>query len=116
MISGNKTIYLDQTIDSNTTTVGETITLPNGAINLIILCKVSNRTDGTYTLTIEHSPDGENYDILDSVSAISADGIEYERVTVSSFHKLRASLLSSGVTTGADVECSIHYARDKHTN
>ena len=114
MVSGNKIVLLKQSIDSSTTTESAAQGLVPGAQGLIAYCKVSNHTDGTYTLTIEQSPDGENWETLQAVAAVSVDGFAKAIVTDSAtFGIFRASLVSAGVTTGADVECSLYYNPNK---
>lgn len=96
-----------QTIDSDTTTASDTVALPGDAKEIIGVIEVSSRTDGTYTLTIQHSPDGTNWVDLDSASALSANGIETVSVTSTTpvFHLVRASVVSASTTSGATVQC-----------
>ncbi len=98
-----------QTIGSSTTTVGNAVGVGN-ATEIVGVCEVSDRTDGTYTLTLQHSADGIIWHTLKAASAQSANGQELAVVDSTPMHLIRASLVSGSVTTGADVECYIMYS------
>lgn len=108
--ANNVTLTSSLQISSNTTTVSTAQCLSNKATGLIITSQVSNRTDGTYTTTVEHSPDGTNWFTLGSTAAQSANGMVILRITDACFQNLRASILSSAVTTGAKVSVRVWYS------
>jgi len=114
MAATQNLVLLSESIGTNTTTVGETKNLNNYSVDLIAACKVSNRADGTYTLTIQHSPDGINWLTLDACAAISANGIVIKEISATPLQYVKASLLSASiVTTGADVECKLWFSNRK---
>jgi len=113
MASTQNVVLLNESIISSTTTLGDSLSLSNYNVDLIAACTISNRVDGTYTLTVEHSPDGVNWLTLDSCAAISANGIVIKEISASSLYYVRASLLSGSVTTGADVECKLWFSNRK---
>ena len=109
MVTGSKLILLSQAVAADGTVTGSAASLQSGSKALILLTTVSNYTDGSYALEVEHSPDGVNWASLGTVSGVAANGIAFTRVpeTDHAFHIFRAKLTASGVTTGATVECSI---------
>ena len=113
MVTGGKLVLLSQNVSADGTITSSAKSLNPGDKNLILTTKVSNRTDGSYALEIEHSPDGVNWLSLGTVSGLAADGIAITRISDSSFHILRAKLTASAVTTGADVECSISFTHSR---
>jgi hypothetical protein len=109
-----KAIFASQTINSDTTTTSSATEVANvhaHANQFIALSTVSSRTDGTFTTTIQHSPDGTNWYTLAAGSAQSANGTEVITVasTVTVFQFLRASVLSASTTTGATVEVNLYH-------
>lgn len=92
-------------ITSSTTTTTAGQLLHTHAKELVAISTVSARTDGTFTTTIEHSPDGVTWFTLQAGSAQSANGSVVITVasTVSVFQWVRASILSATVTSGATV-------------
>jgi hypothetical protein len=114
-----KELFPASVIGSDTTTVGEAFHLHAHAKEIIIESVVSSRTDGTFTLTLQHSPDGINWtNVLMSdgstafaTAAQSADGREYKYLLQDApiYPHVRASILSSAVTTGATVEVNLHH-------
>lgn len=114
MASTQNVILLPSTaITADGTTSGSTIELPSFAQDFIATCEVSGRTDGTYTLTVQHSPDNVNWFTLDAVAAISSNIMAIKAVSGSSFVFVRASLLAASVTTGATVKCMLHFGSSK---
>jgi len=115
MAAVNHQILLSsQSITSNTTTLSSTKALPNHAVEFIIESKVASRTDGTYTTTIEHSPDGTVWFTLDSTSAQAANGTVIKAVSGNQvFGYIRASVLSASVTAGASISVTLWYRNDK---
>ena len=108
MVSGSKEVAFNQDILTDEVKEKE-FTLPSGSKNLILMLKISNYTDGNYSLDLGHSPDESNYDTLAQIAAQSADGLFYIRITDSSFHSFKITLTSASVTTGAKIEASLVY-------
>jgi len=113
MASVHNLSLLNEVIDTDTTTKGEALSLNSYAVDLIATCEVSDRTDGTYTLTIEHSPDGTNWFTLDSVAAISSEIMSIKATSNSCFQYVRASVLSASTTDGATVTCKLWFSTRK---
>lgn len=117
---------LGGTISSNTTTQGSVYDLEdNSSFVVKVQYKVSNRTDGTYTPLLEWSDDNVTFVAIPDISlklrdvngnyidsdqeataALSADG-EIELGVVNSKRYIRPSVVSTVVTTGADVDIII---------
>lgn len=106
----NISLLSEQSITSDTTTVSASQSIGNRACELIITSEVSSRTDGTYTTTIQHSPDGTNWFTLDSTAAQSANGMVIKSVSGNVFQNIRASIVSSSVTTGADLSVKVWFS------
>lgn len=106
-----KAIYPAAAIATDTTTTGDAFALHQHAKELIAVSTVSSRTDGTYTTTIEHSPDGSTWFSLAAGSAQSANGSVAITVasTVSVFQYVRASILSASTTSGATVTVDLYH-------
>lgn len=114
MASGNRIELLaSQTIDSDTTTVGSAIQINRRQVGLIGVINVSTYTDGTYTLSLEESPDGTNWVAADlaTSAAIAAAGADAAKVNDDVPHLVyvRASVLSASTTTGATIQVDLHY-------
>ena len=107
-------LYPATVIATDTTTTGSTFQVPVHANQLIAISKVSSRTDGTYTVTIQHSPDGTNWHTWKAGSAQSADGsvLIYDQ-TIPNFVYVRASILSASTTTGATVAVQLWYGTQR---
>ena len=97
-------------IASSTTTLSEAKSVGNKATELILTSEISERVDGTYTTTLQHSPDGISWFTLDSCSAQSANGMVIKSISTHCFQNLRASILSSGVTDGAKITVKLWFA------
>jgi len=114
MVTGSKLVLIPQsTVDTDTATTGDAFSLTPGSSNLILVTEVSDRTDGTYALEVEHSPDGVNWLSLGTVAGILANGIAITRITDSAFHLFRAILTSTVTTDGADVSCYISFTPNR---
>jgi hypothetical protein len=98
-------------IASDTTSTGIAKLIHTHAEELCAVSTVSSRTDGTYTASIEHSPDGSTWFNLASGSAQSANGSVAITVakTVSVFPYIRASIVSTSVTSGATVSLVLYH-------
>jgi hypothetical protein len=110
MAAGNHVELSSSAITTNTTTLSTGKSIPLMATELIIASTVSARTDGTYTVTVEHSPDGTNWFTLGATAAQSANGTVITAITVNCFHIVRASILSAAVVSGATVNVKLWYS------
>lgn len=101
-------------ITTNTTTVSAAFQVPVHARQLIAISTVSARTDGTFTTTIEHSPDGITWHTWKAGSAQSANGsVLVHDVTIPNFIYVRSSIVSSSVTSGATVAVQLWYGTQR---
>lgn len=113
-----KVLYAATVIDSDTTTTSpvllSNVALPFNANQFSAVSTVSARTDGTFTTTIEHSPDKTNWFTLVACAAQSANGSVEGTVasTKTVFPYLRASILSASTTDGATVAVTMYFGRD----
>lgn len=107
-----KNLFPATAIASSTTTKGNAFNVHAHAEGGYLVSTVSSRTDGTYTVTLEHSRDGVNWTaVLDdenatfATAAQTADGTAYKQLisTAVLFPWVRASIVSTSVTTGATV-------------
>lgn len=109
-----------QTIGSNTTTVGAIFDTRNFDLGIYFALQVAAFTDGVFTLKIEHGDDSGLSDAADvttamlvygtlpSLAAATAEGAMLPREGVHSTKRyVRASIVSTGVTTGADAQVLI---------
>lgn len=107
-------------ISSNTTTAGEIFDTADYDEGISFAMACSNYTDGTYTLKIEHGDDPGLSDAADvdssmliygtlpTITAATADGDALPREGVHSTKRyVRASVVSTGVTTGATIQVLI---------
>lgn len=110
-----KALYPATAIATDTTTTGVKFQLHPHAKELVAVSTVSSRTDGTYTTSIEHSPDGSTWFTLATGAAQSADGSVAVTVasTVSVFQWVRASILSASTTTGATVTVDLYHGTQR---
>ena len=86
----NKTFASAQSLSANLTTDSETLSQGDG--DLIALLKLENAAGANISMDIEHSPDGVNWLTLDSVAALTADGVGIQRITNTAFPKVRAQV------------------------
>lgn len=120
---------LGATISSNTTTQGAVYDLEdNSSFTVKVQYKVSNRTDGTFTPLLEWSNDNVTFVAIpdeslklrnvdrnyidinqEAAAALSANG-EVEIGVLNNKRYIRPSVVSTGVTTGADVDIIIAHA------
>lgn len=109
-----------QTIGSDTTTVGAIFDTRNFDLGIYFALQVTNRTDGTFTLLLEDGDDAALadaaavpaanlvYGTLPALSADVAEGAMLPREGVHSTKRyIRASIVSTVVTTGADAQVLI---------
>lgn len=107
-------LYDATVIATDTTTTGAAFQVPVHAQQLIAISTVSARTDGTFTTTIQHSPDGITWYTLKAGSAQSTNSaVLIHDVTVPNFTYVRASILSASTTTGATVAVSLYYGTQR---
>ncbi len=101
------------TINTDTDTSGTSFSVSANTKNIIAVMKVSSRTDGTYTLKIEHSHDNTNWETLKAGSGVTTNDTVYvqysEAVDRACFSYIRVTVTSASTTTGATVEASIYY-------
>lgn len=109
MSSGYNKVLFDAVIDSDTTTVSKGFDFQSFASDLILVSTVSDRVDGTYTVTLQESPDNVNWYDVSACDAQNADGQKIKKITVTTFSFLRASILSAATTDGANVKVSLYY-------
>lgn len=103
-----------QTIATDTDTAGEKFAVNASTKNIIAVMKVSSRTDGSYTLKIQHSHDGSNWEALKTAgAAVTTNDTTYlsysEAVDGACFGYIRIVVTSASTTTGATVEASVYY-------
>lgn len=108
--ANNISLVSAQLIDSDTTTLSIAKSIGNKATEFIMTSQVTNRVDGTFTSTLEHSPDGINWFPLDSCAAQSANGMVIKQISVNAFQNIRASVLSSSTTDGANISITLWFA------
>lgn len=106
-------VALTAAVTSNTTTVGAILDTADFELGLMFTLYVADFTDGTYTLLLEESDDSgmagavtiptdKLIGLLPAASAASASGSILGKVGVfSNLRFVRASVVSTGVTTGA---------------
>lgn len=99
------------TIASDTDTSGQKFAVGAHTKSIIGEMKVSSRTDGTFTLKIEHSHDGSNFETLKAGSGVSTDDTVYvlynEAVDGPCFGNIRITVTSASTTSGATVEADV---------
>lgn len=102
MASGNRTsVIAEQAIAASGTTTSSTFQLAPREREEILLITVAGRTDGTYTVSLEHSADQTNWVQIATGSGISANGIESVSFPDRHLPYLRAKVVAATVTTGA---------------
>ena len=102
MVAGSKKLLDELAITANGDSLGEAVSLQNGAKNLMILIEVAGLTDGSFVARLQHSPDGFTWFDLDVTAALTANGSQFIAITASStFHIFRSKITASAVTTGA---------------
>lgn len=105
MILGQKAIGISQAITADGV-LQSSVSIQKSE-QLILVLQVENRIDGTYTLELEHSPDGVSFKSLGSLTPLSANGMEILNITVPTFHIFRFKLTSASVTSGATVKAFV---------
>lgn len=107
-------LYPATVIATDTTTTGDTFVVPVHANQLIAIATVSDRTDGTFTVTIQHSPDGVTWYTWKAGTAQSTDSsvLIYDQ-TIPNFIYVRASILSASTTSGATVLVNLWYGTQR---
>jgi hypothetical protein len=118
MLAANKTVLrAAATITTDTTTTGSASLLHYHTRSLILVSTVSARSAGTFTTTLQHSPDGSTWtNVLMSdgstafaCAAQSANGVVYKYLLedVPVFQYVRASILSAS-SASATVEVVLY--------
>lgn len=108
-------LYPAAVIATDTTTTSTARVLPAHANQVLAISTVSSRTDGTFTVTIEHSDDGVTFIPWEAGTAQSANGVVQIHTTD---HKpimtyVRASILSASTTSGATVEVKLLFGNQR---
>lgn len=108
-------LYPATVIATDTTTTSTARILPVHANQVIAVSTVSSRTDGTYTTTIQHSPDGTNWYDWEAGTAQSANGSVQIHTTDGKpiFTYVRASILSASTTSGATVAVELYFGNQR---
>lgn len=112
-VSNQGKAIASQTIATDTDTAGEKFSVGHHTKNIIGVMQVSSRTDGTFTLKIQHSHDGSNWEDLSTGSGVTTNDtvyVEYsESVDGACFGLIRIVVTSASTTSGATVEASVYY-------
>lgn len=102
-----------QVIATDTDTAGQPFSVDASTKNMILVCKVSSRTDGTFTPRVEHSHDGSNWETLKAGAAISTNDTTYTAFEESNdgpcLGLIRIVVTSASTTSGATVEAELRY-------
>jgi len=107
-------LYSATVIDTDTTTTSPIFVVPVHANQLIAISTVSSRTDGTFTVTIQHSPDGTTWYTWKAGSAQTTNAavLIYDNA-IPNFIYIRASILSASTTDGATVAVELHFGTQR---
>jgi len=101
-------------IATDTTTTSTARILPVHANQVIAISTVSSRSDGTFTVTIQHSADGVVWHTWKAGSAQITDAsILIHDITVPILPYVRASILSASTTSGATVGVELYYGNQR---
>lgn len=104
----NRTLF-NSAIAASATIEASGVDFQSFASDLILVSTVSSRTDGTYTVTLQESPDNITWFDVDSCAAQSANGTVIKKITVNTFSFMRAKIVSDAVTDGAVVHVRLYY-------
>lgn len=96
-----------QTIDTDTTTVGDGTIVDRRHINELGFIQVSGRVDGTFTLSIQESADNATWLTVVTASALTANGIQTVDIPDRHLAYLRVVVTSASTTDGATVQATI---------
>lgn len=109
----SKHVLINQAVVTDITT--EKISLSARARNMIGFLKISNYVSGTFTVKIQHSPNGTDwFDLIVFGLPKVANGI-FEDFPIkdayffSCFQYVRATLDDGGVASDATVQLELHY-------
>jgi hypothetical protein len=92
-------------------TNGDQFDFQSIASEIVVSCVVSSRTDGTYTFTLQESPDdGTTWIDVAATAGLTADGTTLIKPTVSVLNTLRVKCDAASVTSGALISATIHYS------
>jgi hypothetical protein len=101
------------TIATDTDTSAQATTVDATTTSLKAYMTVSSRTDGTFTLKIEESHDGSNWEQLVASSGVTTNDTVYidfqQEVDGAFFSKIRITVTSASTTSGATVEAGLFY-------
>lgn len=101
------------TIATDTDTSGAKFAVDAQTKAMVGIMKVSSRTDGTFTLKIEHSHDGSNWETLKAGSGVTTNDTVYVLYTEAAdgpcLSYARITVTSASTTSGATVEAEVRY-------
>lgn len=80
---------------------GTGVMIPQNAKNFIGLLKLTNKVGTTVSIdgTVYHSPDNTWWDTLCSFTALTANGIDVQQITVNVFPYVKADVTATGTNT-----------------
>jgi len=89
--------------------------LERGAVRFIGWLKVANWVAGTYTIKLQHSPNGIDwYDITGGAfAAKGANGSEVLQITENLFANVRANMTVAAGPGDADIIVDLYYDKDR---
>lgn len=101
-----------QTINTDTTTAGEKFAVDASTQSAIAYIKVSSFSAGTFTLKIQHSHDGSNWEDLVADSGVATNDtvyLEYSQQTDGGCFGLWRIVVVSASSANATVEAGVFY-------
>jgi len=102
---GNIQLFAAENLAANTISPVKNTELHQ--IDFIAMLKLENTAGAAVAGTIQHSPDGENWETLVTFSGLAADGIETNEISAFIYPRVRANLTVAGGS--ADVSCFLWY-------
>jgi len=110
MASGVKLSLIPQTTHAAaTTTTGASNNVELHHKELILVSQIASFTAGSFTVTLQHSPDGVTWLDLVSCDAQTANGMKIKEVSGFNFHFVRAVAVSTGGSVGGKVTVDLYY-------
>jgi hypothetical protein len=104
-------------VTANGATNGASVSLDSYETNPIAVLTVSSRTDGTYTLKLQHSADGSTWaDYGNAASGLSANGTAIASVDSQAnplLTYIRAVVTAGSVTSGATIKVDLYVQKAK---
>ena len=83
--------------------------------DLILFCIVSGYTDGTYTATLQHSPDGVVWEDVASCAGLAAAGMATKVISTQTFNKVSLKMAAAAIALGGatSVQVGLAYSTKK---